>query len=151
MIRVRPFSEYWDAMKTRILGITQVAVVSHESDLADRIKSYAESDIILVSIIPSSDSMAPDPDNITEHNQLLVYILKKIDSRSETPNSFINDMEETQDIMTVLKKLIQEDKSDESCGIFRFANMSGMHTDPEYNYLGCNGWSVSFKVKTNWF
>ena len=24
-----------------------------------------------------------------------------------------------------------------------------MHTDPEYNLLGCNGYGLSFKVKTN--
>lgn len=23
-----------------------------------------------------------------------------------------------------------------------------MHTDPEYNFLGCNGWSLSFAIKT---
>jgi hypothetical protein len=32
--------------------------------------------------------------------------------------------------------------------IMRRLDLNKLHTEPEYNYLGCTGWSLSFLLKS---
>jgi len=152
MIRIRTYKTYFDSIKTRITNIDTVFIVSHQDQLANKIREVAAGEIILIVIVPSADTNAADVNNIMENNTGIIYLLKKIDITNMTDDLFVDEMEETQDIMTAIKTMMTDDASDHQANHFmHYFEPNGMHTDPEYNYLGCNGWSLSFNIVNKGF
>ena len=78
MIPVRAYKEYWDAIALRISSIGKVFLITDESELSAKIDAISDGEILLVAVIPSSDSQATTSDAITEYSTCLIYVLKKI-------------------------------------------------------------------------
>lgn len=154
MIKLQDFKNYFDAYLTRIPAIKRCILVANEPQLLDYIKNMPESDFpALVVLIPSSDSIAANPDNIMEANSCLIYILSKINKLDETPASWFTNMGTTQQIMSDVKNMMLADRGNHDVmgHLLQRLDLNRMHTDPEYNYLGCNGWSLSFLILTPGF
>lgn len=151
MIRVNDFKTYAESFVSRITGLKKAIVVSNEAQLIKYLDRLKKSEFpLLVAVLPSADSTVRDNDNVKENSICLIYVLSKIDATSETYDSFIADMDSTQQLLSDVKNLMHQDKV--SCGttyhdLVKRLQCDKMHTDPEYNYLGCNGWSLSFIIE----
>lgn len=147
MIKIRDYKTYGDSLKTRNALITKVVLVYTEADLAKKIKEITQTDVVLMMVVPSADSNAPDYDNITEKNTHVFYVLMKPDRTDLTDATLLDLMEDTQDIIEWIKNTMIADKS--ICGnMMRFLEINNIHTDPEHDMSGCYGWSVSMNLKT---
>ena len=149
MIKVRELKTYFDSCINRLDSIKKLILVVNESQLADKIRDLKQADCpFMVLVIPSADALAKDNDNITEANSLLLYILQKASRSDLTDELELLMYEITQNAISDLKNLMLADKqnSDNGCSFLRKLNLDTFHTDPEYNYLDCYGWSLSFVV-----
>ena len=151
MIKIGTFKTYLQNIETRIDAITKVILVSTENQLVKHIDDFEETDIVLIGIIPSADSKGKDVDNIVEMETVLLFILGK--TSSSTEDDEFNKMEAFQNVITALKTLLIEDKQDtqNECNLMKGLDLNSLHTDPEYNYLGCNGYSLAFNIISHGF
>lgn len=123
-----------------------------EAELSQVIKDL--SGWLLVAIVPSSDTQAISNNNVFENEQAIVYIIQKIDHKDQDEEDAINGIEDAQQKIFDLKMYLYEIAT--NCGhVFhpwlKQLELNTLHTDPEYNFLGCDGYSLSFVIKTNWF
>ena len=155
MIPVRKYKALWDFIASEIPAIKTVFVVDDEAELSSKIKEIENLSVILVAVIPSSDMNAPDEDNYGDIDTCLIYLLMKIDPRDETDEDIMAERELTQNTMNSIRHLMLDlegccDGSDAS-KLMKQVIRGKQHIDRERNYLGCNGYSLSFGIKTNGF
>ncbi|MFZ4705402.1 MAG: hypothetical protein ACOYMF_05280 [Bacteroidales bacterium] len=151
MISVGTYNDYFKQLISRVSGLKSFILIANEPQLADNIRNMDDSEFpALVALIPSADSISRDPDNILETSTCLIYVLKKFEHNDQTPTTFLSVMLETQNIMQAIKLQMLADRADHAIfsHLLERIDLSRMHTDPEYNYLGCNGWSLSFLIST---
>lgn len=136
------------------VGATRCILVRNETELAQKIKSMVNRELFLVAVIPSSDTTARNDDNILEKEMVILYALKKVSHKEQNDEDVINDMELTQDCITDIKTNLLSDAQDDDADyhhIIKRVDFSRMHTDPEYNYFECDGYSVSLELTTPGF
>ena len=153
MVPIRTYKGFWDYLKTVITTIDWVFVVSDLPEIKEYIKKVADGDILLVAVIPSSDTDAMNTDNLEETDSCYVFLLKKNSRMDLTPETLFSDREETQQIITQIKHTMWQlasdfDHEDVNTRLMRRLLLNKMHTDPEYDFLGCDGWSLSFTLNT---
>ena len=155
MIPVRKYKALWDFIESQIHAIDTVLMVDDETELANKIKEVEDRSIILVVITPLSDINAADEDNYGDVDTCLIYLLQKVDPRDESDEDIMNERELTQNTMTAIRILMLdlEGRCDgtDAARIMKQVIRGKQHVDRERNYLGCNGYSLSFGIKTNGF
>ena len=154
MIKLDVYKGYWLDVKARINGLSRVILVRSEDELRDKIKALANKEIFLVVVIPSTDTDSLDLDNIRERETCIVYLLIKVARANQTEFDVEGDLMFTQDKISMIKNFMLADA--QNCehpyhSLLKQIAFSSMHTDPEYNYLGCDGYSLSFTLLTNGF
>jgi hypothetical protein len=154
MVSISTYKSFWDYIAAVTGGIDKVFIVHEESDLASIIRDIDAGCVILFAVIPSTDIEATSNDDYEEIDSCFMFVVKKSDRGSLTHEEYLAEMEATQNIITSIKhKMIELSGDTDQCpGSFGHLMhrlfINGMHTDPEYNLLGCNGWGLSFKLKT---
>ena len=152
MLRIATFKlllkDLKDNSSNKILGIM---TARSEAELSKIVKDI--SDFNLIGIIPSSDTDEHSFNNITETDTVVLYVLKPVgDGDRDLEDT--TDQEIAQDIIAGIKErlyYIAEHCEHALHQTIMELNFGSMHTDPEYNYMGCDGYSLSFTLKTNWF
>ena len=150
MINIRTYKEYWEGMVSRIddlKGSVLVATEHHFKNKVSNLKDYP----VLVAVIPSSDPSSKDVDNIQEKNTGLIFILKKISASNVNDENYIDDMELLQNVIKEVKELMVSDYTDCSSEYHQEMerlDVNSFHQDPEHNYLGHDGWSLSFNFNS---
>lgn len=153
MIKVNLLKSYFDAMAPRVLA-TKTILVRNETELAQKIKDFANSELFLVVVIPSSDTTARNTDNILEKETIILYAVKKVSHKDQDDTDVISDMIQAQDCITAVKDALLDDAGDCDVPMHEYISrldFNSMHTDPEYNYLGCDGYSLSFVLTSPGF
>lgn len=146
MILLSDLISYLDSIKNRIPSIHQVLLATNEAELADLIKEIENEGIILISIIPSAKNVGADCDNINEESILLFYLVQKLEMRNYTHAEFLNKLGDMQLLMRNFKQILVSDKAHDICpNVVRYIETQGWNQDPEYNLLGCYGWSLSLR------
>lgn len=148
MVDIRTYSEYWDDMVTRITELKDAFLVATEAQLQKRVNDIVEYPVLVTSV-PSADPDSKDEDNIAETNSCLIFVLKKVADSDRTDANYLNDMELMQNIMKAIKNNMLDDKTNCDAtyhSLMSKLNEKSFHQDPEYNYLGHDGWSLSFKM-----
>ena len=153
MIAVRKYKAFWDYIATQITEITRVLVVDDESELAKKISDIEDKAIFLVAVIPFADLQAMDEDNLGDVDTCVMYILQKVDPRDENEEDIMTERSNTQELMNRVRRLMLDleercDGTDQS-RLMKQVVRGKQHIDRERNYLGCNGYSLSFGIKTN--
>jgi hypothetical protein len=156
MIPIENFTALWQYISASVPGIDQFMVVHEESDLALIIREISDGAVLLIAVLPSADAQSDSVDNYHETDTCFVFVVKKSDRGSLTQDEYLSQLSHTQKIMASLKQQLlalasDTDHSTNHSHLFHGLIISSMHTDPEYNLLGCNGWGLSFKVKTQGF
>ena len=153
MVPLSNYRNMWSFLAGVIPGINHCLVVHDESDLASMIREIDDGDVILIAVIPSSDIEATSSDDYEEIESCFAFIVKKSDRGNLTQSEYLDQIGQMQTIMSALKKKLIDlsedyDHTTPYSHILHGLFINGMHTDPEYNLLGCNGWGLSFKLKT---
>ncbi len=154
MIGVKTYKTFWEYIKTQVTGINLVKVVADEKELEKFLRNdISDKDVVLIAVIPSSDTDYSNLDNKQEDDNSVVYVLKKSNQSDMTEDELMTLRDDTQVQITALKKKLYDmacdmDSADAKIKLAR-RMIPSFHTDPEYDYLGTNGWSISFKWKTN--
>ena len=154
MINISLYKEFWLDVKSRIQGISRVILVRTEEELRDKIKAIGNKELFLVVVVPSSDTTSRDHDNIRERETCIIYVLVKVARANQTEEGSVSDMILTQDNISAIKHLMLVDSDNHTStyhSILEEIDFSSMHTDPEYQYLECDGYSISFTLTTKGF
>ena len=147
MVNISTYRDYWDNMVSRITNLKAAYLVATETQLQKKVSDISDYPV-LVATIPSADPDSKDEDNIKETNTGLIFVLKKVPDSDRTDANYVTDMELMQDIVKAIKDNMLDDKT--NCNatyhdLMSNLNEKSFHQDPEYNYLGHDGWSLSFK------
>lgn len=148
MIKVSKLRELIEAFTQK----DSAFLVRTESEMQQRIKDV--DGWLLVMVIPSSDTRAFSSDNIAEDEQAIVYMVTQRTESNTDYDDMVENCEEAQLRMAAFKLYLYD--ISQSCEhplheICKQMDFNTFHTDPEYNYMGCDGYSLSFVLKTNWF
>ncbi len=151
MLKISKYKEILLDFKDNISGIEEFFTARTEEELKRRIKEIDH--FFLIGIIPSANTDEKSFDNISENDTIILYVIKPIAER-DRDNDDTTLQEEAQDIISEIKKRLYTiaDNYDHALHqTIRQINFGTMQTDPEYNYMGCDGYSLSFILKSNWF
>lgn len=153
MIKIKDFKAYWDAMATRT-GASKCVLVRTEAEMAQKIKGIVAGELFLVVVIPSSDTVSRDNDNIMEKETVIVYAIKKVSRKDQTDSIVLDEMEQTQNCISMIKYFLHSDAETHDAAyhaLIKYIDFNRLHTDPEYNYFECDGYSLSFALTTPGF
>ncbi len=155
MVDVNYMNTYFKSIVTRLqadgIVINNCFLVRSESELAGDIKALPAKEFFLAVLIPSSDTKDWNIDAITELEGWLIYVLEKSDRKGITHDNRITSVALQQLIITKVKEMLRDDIQDRTIPYHIDVQFDTMHTDPEDNFHGCEGYSLSFKVKSNDF
>jgi hypothetical protein len=160
MVPVRDYIALWEYIASLITdesgnpSFTQVILVDDETHLQAKIAKINNKEIFLVVVSPSSDYQGTDEDNYGEMDNCILYVLQKVDLRNLDDEAQMTEREITQALMTRVKNVMKDmaddtDHENDHIRILRRLYKGKEHTDRERNYLGCNGYSLSFGLFTN--
>lgn len=154
MIPIKQYKTYFGTILSRIETVKHLILVSTEADLGVKIRDLTEDQFpLLVIVVPSADSVSTDPDNTYEVSICLIYLLQYVDVTMMEDTSFIETMDTIQQGISSIKQLMADDKGDHhtSPHFLHGLDLNQMHTDPEYNFFSCIGWSLTFNILTPGF
>lgn len=151
MLKVKQLYNYGASLVARVQGLHAYVFVSEYEELEDDIKNLSESQFPCLVFREPSGNSSGNEDNQTWSWQCLLYVLKKIDPSSETRETFLDKKSEMFDLVNEVKDLMIADMHNhelDANGIHFMHNLqtAGMHIDPENNFLGCIGYSLSFNL-----
>jgi len=131
-------------------GVAHHIWVTTESELSKHINGIRGDQFpLLVVVTPSYDADAINADNVMDVNQMIFFVLKRDKFQSANQANNIADMDATLEIVTAIKNFLLNGFPDfQDCTLVNGVAPDSFHIDPEFNYLGCNGWSMSFQIKT---
>ncbi len=149
MISINTYRQYWKDMVTRITGLEDQIMVANEAQLKNKLTKDVKYPL-LVATVPSANPNSPDADNIKESNTGLFFILTKVAASDRDEDNYVSTMETLQQITKAVKEAMVKDK-EECKAPMAGIKINSFHQDAEYNYLGHDGWSVSFQFETHGF
>ena len=132
-------------------GITPAKVdgyvlVSNEKHLVRKLND--KNGVWIAAVIPSADPDTVDEDNFGENNIFWKFILEKIDPGSMSDADEVAHYQKIQEITTSIKHWLRYQKL--ACNPFlKDLNLQSIHTDPEYQFGGWNGWSINGNFDTD--
>lgn len=154
MIGIANYRKYWVEMGDRLGDIDVTLFARTEEELARKIKDIEDGALILVAVVPSADTIALDLDAISEIETGIIYSLVKVSRNNQDMLDEVNAMEKSQLQINGIKKMLLWDAThceSEWHQLISRINFNKMHTDPEYNVYGCDGYSLSFQLFTPGF
>lgn len=155
MTDVNFLSTYYTSVRDRLItagfAVDKLFLVRSESELSGDIKNLPAGEFFMAVVIPGSDTRAMNIDNVKEHENWLVYALEKRDIKDETHPLRITNTANQQAVITAIKNMLRADMESRVIPCNIRPDLNSMHTDPEYRYMGCDGYSVSFKVESDDF
>lgn len=152
MIRLTDYRTYFSTV-AQLLAIPTVRLVVNEKHIISHIRNMADNQFpVMFLVIPSYDTNARDEDSIQEPMTGLLFILSKVDRTSETEETMLEVMQQTQDLIQAVKTQMRTDREIHGPGhLLHYIDFSKFHTDPEYDLSGCDGWSLSFIINSPGF
>ena len=154
MVSVRSYKAFWEYVATRITEIKQVILVDDESELSKKIEDVADKEIILVAPYPSSDFNPLDEDNFGDVDTCVIYLLMKINVKNETEEDILTERATTQGLLSDIRGLMLDLEAEwtnptQWTRLMKQLIRGKQHSDRERNFFGCNGYSMSFGIRTN--
>lgn len=137
----------------RIVNTTDVnhfEWVFDENHLSKKLRNLDASQFpLLVVVAPSFDEAAGNEDNSRDINQMLFFILKRGLAQGSKEPDIVSDIDQCLQIVVNIKSFLLNGFPDyQDCTLASGIVPGSFHIDPEYNYLGCNGYSIVFQIKT---
>lgn len=149
MILITTLQTYADQFKT-LLAFDTVFLVAREEQLQKNIKEIEQNKPFGVLVIPASMGSGQNEDNYTELSTLLFYFLEKVDEKNNTHQEYLDILSALQVKLEAFRDTLIHTIDDCSHPLHELGqnlDLKSIHIDPEYNYIGCHGWSISYKVR----
>ena len=148
MIQITRLDEFGLAAIAGCPELGEHVTISSEAELKDlinKVKLWP----LLVCVMPKSTGDDKGVDNYAEKNTGLFYVISPA-SEKLAKQDRVELWGSTQDAMKVLKTFIraQMDIGSEFYEEFCDADFGSRDQEPEYNFLGCIGWSLMFPYTT---
>ena len=121
-------------------------LVANENHLVKRLSD--QPGVWLGVTIPSSDPETVNEDSVAENNIVWIFILEKVDPGSLSPADELEHYQKMQYVTIAVKNWLRDEKLAGN-EFLEFLNLKSIHTDPEYQFGGWNGWSVNFNFDTD--
>lgn len=150
MIRISDFNDQMSLMTGDIKvdnpDLSGFVLVANEKHLVKRLGD--QSGVWLGVTIPSADPETVNEDNVAESNIVWIFVLEKVDPGSMSPDDELSHYQKIQDAVTSVKNWLRNQKLAGN-EFLEFLNLNSIHTDPEYQFGGWNGWSINFNFETD--
>lgn len=155
MIAIRKYRDLWQYIADNT-AVDRHYFLHLDADLALVIRDIPNNTIFLLATIPSGDCQSTNHDDVEEIDTNYVWVLKKTDQTTLTPDLFISDLHTTQEILSSVKSLLKSlamdtDHATDFSHDLHNLQLNGLHTEAEYNLFGCNGWGMAFSIKSPGF
>lgn len=153
MIPIDEYRGYWAKMVARVNAKVAI-LVRDESEFSQYVKNLPPGETYLIAVIPSTDSDARNTDAILEKETVVVYAVRKVDRTNQTELDIMDTMKVTQLAIKNIKTMLLWDATNCSAEYHEMMKriaFGSFHTDPEYNYFGMDGYSLSFEITTPGF
>ena len=151
MIRITDFNNLVAAMiadlnETLEVPVAGFVLVANEKHLVRKLGD--KSGVWIAATIPSADPEVANEDNIAENNIFWMFILEKVDPGKFDDAGEIAHYQKIQDVVTGIKEWLRAQKL-EGNEFLEYLNLQSIHTDPEYQFGGWNGWSINGNFDTD--
>lgn len=146
MIQITDLNNLLTELVTDINGLTGYVLVANENHLVKRLGD--KKGVWLGVTIPSADPSTANEDNVAESNIVWIFVLEKVDPGSMTIEKELEHYQKIQLLTTAVKNWLRDKKLDGN-EFLEYLNLKSIHTDPEYQFGGWNGWSINFNFETD--
>lgn len=146
MIQITDLNNLLTEMVTDISGLSGYVLVANENHLVKRLGD--KKGVWLGVTIPSADPSTANEDNVAESNIVWIFVLEKVDPGSMTIEKELEHYQKIQLLTTAVKNWLRDKKLDGN-EFLEYLNLKSIHTDPEYQFGGWNGWSINFNFETD--
>jgi hypothetical protein len=150
MITITDFSQLMNDMTTHLDGL-HPQLEGHVLIASDRhlVKRLGDKKGIWIAVtIPSADPAGNGDDNVAETNIVWMFILEKTDPGSMSAADELAHYQKLQNLTKSVKNWLRDQKL-EGNEFLEHLNLQSIHTDPEYQVGGWNGWGLSFNFETD--
>lgn len=152
MLLINDLREFADAFTAERPNIEN-NIVTAEHDEANKLyKDVVNSGTTctLFVLLPSHDDTSEDEDNAKMQNNLTFIIMKKTDAKAGNPEKLDNFGLCQIEILQLVKKIKGLVANfGENC-LFKDIKLNTIQIDPLSNYLGANGYTLSFSNETTY-
>lgn len=148
MLNYNDFKDYVESLVERSAIMKEYVLVVNEAQFKEFIKDVKKYPV-LVAVIPSAMGGAFNEDNVREESLYAFFVLYPKNNGLKHID-YHNRMAETQAALVEIKDRILDDYNN-NCQEYPFLHghdWGGYHIDPEYDYLGFFGWSMTCKTTT---
>jgi len=124
--------------------------VTTESHLSKKMTELKASQFpLLVVVTPSYNIDAQDHDSAKDISQMLFFVLMRNDFQGNKPTIEATNADTTLEIVNKIQEYLLNGFPDhpDDCIFPSALDPGSINIDPEWNYLGCDGWSISFQIK----
>lgn len=146
MIRITDFDNLIAEMVLAIPEVSGYVLVANEKHLVRKLND--KTGIQIAVTIPSADPETVNEDAVAENNIFWIFILEKVDPGSLSDTEELEHYQKMQDVAGTVKNWLR-DKKLEGNEYLEYLNLHSLHTDPEYQFGGWNGWSINGNFDTN--
>lgn len=149
MIGLNQLAKYFRQVQEKISGINSFALVFSQENFTELVKNYVKTDYpVLIVVIPGAKTVAPDEDNIRDASNCLIFLLEALELKNLQKNELFTRMGISQDLMEKVKRQMIDDKHDhaEAGHLMHDLEPGSLITEPEYNFVGTYGWSLTFTL-----
>lgn len=146
MIRITDFNELLKQMVAAIPAVSGFVLVANEKHLVRKLGDKVG--IQIAATIPSADPDTAGEDNFGESNVFWMFILEKVDPGSLTDSDELEHYQKLQDVLTAVKNWLRDQKLAYNPFLEQL-NLESLHSDPEYQFGGWNGWSINGNFDTD--
>lgn len=126
--------------------IAGLVLVANEKHLVKRLGDAAG--IWLAVTLPSADPASFNEDGVAENNIAWIFALEKTDPGSFTTDEELQHYQKMQNVISAVKNWLLTQKQEGNELLFQL-DINSLHTDPEYQFGGWNGWALSFNFDTD--
>lgn len=149
MIEISRLDEFGLAAIAGCAELGEHVLICSEADLKDQIDKVKLFPL-LVCVMPKSSGDDKGHDNFAEKNMGLFYVIAPIKEKMSKQDR-VKVWIATQQAMQSFKYFIRSQMEQDSAFSNEFSNADFGNRDqePEYNFLGCVGWSLLFPYNTS--
>lgn len=129
--------------------IDHLIFVHNEKDITNFIQNIRARESILMIVIPSMDTQYFGNDDLNDVTTGFLFMVQKQDDKKRDMVTELQLMGDMQNFISAIKYLLHKEATDcdaEMHDYFEGMNFGTMHCDPEKNFCGCDGWSLSFTI-----
>lgn len=140
-----------DGYMAELPEVNYTNTVIDDSQLANIVKKISEDEnMLLVGVVPDYTSETnEDEEAFMLRNSTEVLVLKKTDYSRYNHEDFMAMMDETLAVAEKLIEFLVRDKySGTGCAKLPFLNEQSIQATPVWRKSECNGWMVSFNLRT---